>query len=57
MACATLTPSRRRAMLCWLWFSRTARSASVRASGTQMSREVGNHEPEVNQAGMTPITV
>ena len=56
-AWASSTPGRSRATACWLWFSRTARWSSLRPSGTQISREVGNQEAAVKSGGMTPMTV
>ncbi len=51
------TPGCRRATTCRLWFSRTARSSPVSASGTHRSRDIGNQDASEAAAGITPTIV
>ncbi len=57
LAAARSAPGASRATDCRLWFSRTARSASLSPRGTQISLATGNHEARPKSAGMTPTIV
>ena len=56
-ACARSTPGFSRAMAWWLWLSRIARSLSVNATGTRMSRAATDHDLTEKLAGITPTIV
>ena len=56
-ACCRVTPAFNRAIAWKLWFSRTARSVSVHASGTHSGCAVAAQALTEKSAGITPTTV